>query len=431
MPPRRSARVASVAERESCALAPLPHALVLYIFSLVPVDQRLRCLEVCRGWRAVLRERSLWLRLDLSKASGGLAHAPATDALLRAAAARAGGQLQSINVAECRVITHETLLAVVTANAGALRELHLWHRTLVFAAAQTLLRAAPQLRVFDADVKCESVADAQRLLRNEGAFALLRLRKLQVTSRDTRTEAAVLSLAEDLAAHPSVVDLYLTSAALDTPAALDAVVAVALANRFSALMLAGCGLTPASVPALARLLGSDALRSLSILNRDAPLLDAAAAQVLGDALRANRTLNALLLHRTALWRNPASAVTLLGSVTALCSLSLTKNLVGNEQEAAGAALGALVAADAPALQTLDVSECGLQEAALGPLLDALTANTHLRTLWLGKVTASAAFLRERLLPAVRANTSLVAFNITVTGEGESAAGEAQEIVNGW
>ncbi len=70
MPPRRSARVAAVVERQSTALAPLPHALVLLIFSLLPVDQRLRCLEVCKGWYATLNERSLWTRLDMSATAG-------------------------------------------------------------------------------------------------------------------------------------------------------------------------------------------------------------------------------------------------------------------------------------------------------------------------------------------------------------------------
>jgi hypothetical protein len=60
MPPRRSARVAAVVERESSALPPLPHAIVLAIFALLPVDQRLLCRAVCRGWRAVLGDVSLW-----------------------------------------------------------------------------------------------------------------------------------------------------------------------------------------------------------------------------------------------------------------------------------------------------------------------------------------------------------------------------------
>jgi hypothetical protein len=123
MPPRRSARVAEAAERACSALATLPHALVLLIFSLVPVDQRLRCLEVCKGWYATLNERSLWSRLELS-ATAGLARR-ATDALLRAAAARAAGQLQTLYLTDCAAITHDALLAVVRANADTLTELRM------------------------------------------------------------------------------------------------------------------------------------------------------------------------------------------------------------------------------------------------------------------------------------------------------------------
>jgi hypothetical protein len=324
MPPRRSARVAAVVERESSALSLRPLSLALAIFALLPVDARLRCRKVCRGWRAVLRERSLWLRLDVSEASGGLALLPATNALLRAAAARAGGQLQSLNVTEGPVITREALMAVLTANAGALRELRVWRADLSFlrlADAESLLRAAPQLRVFDADVACNSMADAQRLLRNEGAFAPLRLRKLLVNF-DTQTDASVLSLATDVVAHVSLPDLHLYGAPLDTPVALDAIVAVALAKRLNVLVLVNCGLSPASAPARARLLGSDALRSLLIMNGDAPLLDAAAAEVFGNALRANCTLDKLFLIHTAPWRDPGVAVTLLAAVTAHRSLRL-------------------------------------------------------------------------------------------------------------
>jgi hypothetical protein len=426
------ARMADAAAVEAC-FASLPLALLLVIFALLPVDQRMRCAEVCRGWRDALLERSLWTQLDLSEASGGLAR-PTTKRLLRAAAARAGGQLHTLNVAVCPGITQKALLAVVTANAGALRELRAWHVDSAlsgFANIASLLRAAPQLRVFDADVACDSVADAQRLLRNEGAWAPLRLRKLQVRF-DVQTEAAVLSLAADAAAHASLVQVLLIAAPLNTPAALDAVVAAALANRFSTVALGACRLGPASTPALARLLGGGALRSLLIGLGNAQLLNAAAAVVFGDALRANRTLKSLMLSHAALWRDPAVAVTLLGAVTAHGSLShviLAHNPVGDAQNAAGAALGALVAADAPSLEYLDLPACGLQEAALRPLVDALPANTHLRTLLLGKVTASAAFLRDRLLPAVRSNASLTSLEITVTGEGDDAAREAQEIVN--
>jgi hypothetical protein len=99
----------------------------------------------------------LWLRLDLSKASGGLAR-PATDALLCAASARTGGQMHSLDVSACKSITHACLLAVLAANAGALRELHAWlgygdfgcDLFPGFVHIEALVRAAPQLSVFDA-----------------------------------------------------------------------------------------------------------------------------------------------------------------------------------------------------------------------------------------------------------------------------------------
>jgi hypothetical protein len=74
--------------------------------------------------------------------------------------------------------------------------------------------------------------------------------------------------------------------------------------------------------------------------------------------------------------------------------------------ALGAALAALVAADAPALRDLDVSDCALGDAGLGPLVDALRHNTHLRALDCGGNANSDAFARSALLPALRANRSL-------------------------
>jgi hypothetical protein len=65
---RHNTRSAAAAERATSALSPLPLAVVLRIFSLLPPDCRLRCAEVCRGWRAVLRERSLWTTLEVTAA---------------------------------------------------------------------------------------------------------------------------------------------------------------------------------------------------------------------------------------------------------------------------------------------------------------------------------------------------------------------------
>jgi hypothetical protein len=201
---------------------PLPHALVLFIFSLVPADQRLRCLEVCKGWHATLNERSLWTRLDL-RVTAGLAR-PATEALLGAAAARAGGQLQALHLTACVANTHDALVPVARANADTLTELRMegisiGHRA-IFAGVgklEEVLGAAPRLRLLAADVHCISVKEAHRLLLNEGAFVAMRVRKLSVSAF---RETGLLALASDLPAHTCLIEVHVHGARLGTLAML-------------------------------------------------------------------------------------------------------------------------------------------------------------------------------------------------------------------
>jgi hypothetical protein len=141
------------------------------------------------------------------------------------------------------------------------------------------------------------------------------------------------------------------------------------------------------------------------------LLDQPAAALIADALHANKTLTSLRLPACGLWDDVAGAALLLGALAAhhsLRTLNFNSNLLhdGDQAPALGAALGALVAADAPALHELNVSHSGLGDAGLGPLVDALPLNTHLRTLNLSYNNCTDDFVRDRLLPAVRANTSL-------------------------
>jgi hypothetical protein len=427
MPPRRSARVAAVEERATSALSPLPLSVVLHIFSLLPVDCRLRCSEVCRGWRSVLLERSLWTRLDLTTANGeplaadGDAGDDETDheeggpynALLRCAAARAGGHLQSLRV-DGR-FSHAVLLQVAAANAGALHELHA--STLGFSTdeAVALLHAAPLLvELAAADVLCmdmDAPAVARRVLRSEAPFGPLRVQSLHVFFHLVEDDAGVVAFAADLTAHASLRALQLDAMHLVTAAASDAVVDAAVAARLETVSLQSCQFTTASAAhALARLLGSDALTTLvwaqTYLRLDAP----AAAAALAAALRANSTLTSLKLYDAGVFFDDASGAAMLGALTGLASLQtlcLQRNhLIVPHQGAVGAALGALVAANAPSLTHLDVSGCGLHDDDLRALLAALPYNTHLRTLCVAENAMSAAFARDVLLPAVRANTSL-------------------------
>jgi hypothetical protein len=141
------------------------------------------------------------------------------------------------------------------------------------------------------------------------------------------------------------------------------------------------------------------------------LLDGAASALLSTALRANRTLQTLALRMVMLWDDAPAAVALLGALTghpSIRSLDFGDNQLDDEAGALviGAALGVLLAANAPALQSLDLSYCDLGDGALGPLVDALPQNTHLHEVRLLNSRFSAGFAARRLLPAVRVNTAL-------------------------
>jgi hypothetical protein len=410
MPPRGAAAPAGD------PFAALPHALACHVFSLLSPHERARCALVCRGWCATLKDQRLWLRLDLSRADG----AECSEATLRGAVARAGGQLQSLHLAYSCTMMHGAVCAIAAANAATLRELSLVS-TVAGEEFQTcekmeeLLHAAPQLHALETGVFCESLQEAQRLMRNAPPFGPLRVRQLAV-SECANTAGAVIALAAEVAQHAWLVSLDLYNAALHAPAALDAVVDAALARRLSSLGLHDCFLSPASAPALVRLLGGNALTDLHIYNAasDLALLDAppAAAQ-LGDALRANTSLTALSLQAIDLWGDPAVVQALLPALTAhprLRVLDLSWNMEdGDAAIAAGTALSALLLANAPALHTLNIEVCALDNdvwEGLGQVLEALPFNTHLTKLDCSGNHRTEEFARQQLLPAVRANTGL-------------------------
>jgi hypothetical protein len=162
--------------------------------------------------------------------------------------------------------------------------------------------------------------------------------------------------------------------------------------------------------------GGSALRSLYLQGEPARLLDEPAAVPLGNALRANTTLTSVTLNHFFLFDDAAAATALLGALTAhpsLQKLDFAWNYSDDDVApaalaAAGAALGALLAANAPALRELRLYGCLLTDVGLGPLVDALPGNTHLRVLVYGDNAITDAFERDRLLPAVRANPWLEA-----------------------
>jgi hypothetical protein len=405
------------AARSPTTLCALPLVLLQSVLARLPVDARARACVVCRAWNAALAERSLWARLDLSPTSG--ITVAVTDAVLRAAAARAGGQLEALDLSDC-IIDFDAVLDVVNASGATLRTLCLCDSPNKTGAERTVLEcvqveaflgAAPQLRVFDLDVRCQAIAEASRLLRGDPPCTPARVQALTLyeDAEQAPEEAAVLALVADVADHAWLGQLTLVCVPLDTAAALDALVDAALARQLRAVNLVRCQLSPASAPALARLLVGGLVR-LAIFTMQ-PRLDVPAALLLSNALRTSTTLTCLPLCEVDLWDDPAVAVMLLSALVghnSLRELDVSYNAASTPamDEIAGATLCAVVAANAPALLTLDISHCVLGDAGLGPLVEALPHNTHLHTLvcWNNDITEN--FAHNRLLPAVQANTSL-------------------------
>ena len=409
MPPRRSSRLLTAVEgdphnRTVLPLA-LPHALGARIWAALPCDARLRCRQVCRGWRHALAEPRLWTEIDLTATSGVVARV--TPALLLAATARAGGRLERLSLTYAAEL-HAVPLAVLASNADTLRLLRLecpQHAGYVsYNVCTELLRAAPRQCVVEADV---SVLDehAGRMLRNEEPFQALRLRRLQLFTRLVAPDP-IAAWAAELAAHASLRELSLWSA---RNADLDAVVDAALTLRLRKLELMGCNVRPAHAVSLSRLLRCGALCELTVRNAAFAMLDAGAAALLADALRSNRTLTSLSLRSVRLWHDVDAARALFDALVghaSLTSIDLSQNGDLDAEGAVGTLLGALVAANSP-LRVLDISNHQYTDDQLpGPLVDALQRNTHLYELRCSANTWNDAFVRDQLMPALAANTSL-------------------------
>jgi hypothetical protein len=424
MPPRGSGETAEAVEDVQSALATLPHAVAQLIFAQLPVRLRARCACVCRGWRDALVERSLWTRLCLPRRGRG-ASLTVSDALLHGAAARVGGELQTLDVSCCPGVAFQALLAVATANAGALRELRACAGAchtdplalpLRLDGAEALLRAAPQLHVLDADVLCTSVADACRVLAAaEGLLAPLRAHGLRVDAdaAATATVADWLALADDVAAHAWLQELRLTGVLLP-PDVLDAFVEAALTRPLASALpplrrhCAGAGAParerrPRGGACVRRRCRNAAGRAHWRAAGGGPLARQQHADVLGALIRApvgRRGRGGRAVGRFDEPQQPAGAV-----------LAREQHADGIARRRWRAARRARRRKRSRAHRELDVAYCDLGDAMMRPLLEALAHNTHLRSLDCRRNDTSAAFARDELLPAVRANTGLRALKM--------------------
>jgi hypothetical protein len=387
------------------------------------------------AWRAVpLPER--WR----ARASRGRAR-------LRMRGVAGRGQLCHLNLSQQHV-TRAVLLPLLTANASSLRELHL-HRVRAqrivlpddtdCPVVEEVVATAPLLQVLTAeDVSCMWDA-APRMLRAAPPFAPLQMRgNFLVYSNDVgllgglEHVGPIADALADAALQPALSHLRVQVADTTQPAVMGALADAAVARQLHELSLKFC--TQPAAALLARLLAQGSLTALEIgpPGGDAltSMFEAAGAALVAGALRVNATLTKLVLFEAGLCEDMHVAESLLGALVGHPSLRELRVTCepAVDSSAFGAALAALIAADAPALHVLVCSDNhAFGDVGLAPIVEALARNRHLRELHCGHSCMSETFARERLLPAVRANTSLRMLTCADRTSGPAAV-EAEELV---
>ena len=413
--PRRAPRATSAkpASRPRVGLG-CRRLCLLAIFSLVPLESRAVAGCVCHNWRRASSDRSLWKAAALASYAGKDAQK-----ILVGVAARAGGQLEILKLREFDAVPKPTLSAVLQANRGALRELHLGNFSTAAAALTTLtgehdirwlLRELPSLSELHVATHCAFDGRGRAMLRNEPPYGPLRLHALCFRAVDT---ANLADLAALLAAYPHecLKTLSLSGMPLSLPAAAEALFDAALALRVAALEFSSCQLRSATVPALARVVSGQALTYLHIAESgqgDPPLFDAPSSALLAAALRGNTSLTLLSLRSLNLGDDVAPFNAILAALVGHPTLVWVQlyRLWGAAVTGVGPALGALLAANAPALRELWIN-VSLGDDGAQAVVHGLAQNTHLRLLeganhW----GLSRAFLAHQLLPVVRAHPAL-------------------------
>lgn len=400
----------------SAEVLPLQPDVCTRIFQLLPVDTRLRCLEVSPAWRDFLASDALlWNELDMSDDSGV---ARRSTALLRAAAGRAGGKLRALSLSGWGEVGWPTVSAVVRENAATLASLSLlgscrlpwWSFDTIFMKrTKALIQCLPQLSRLQLDADWYTDwADAHAMLSNAAPFAALQLREAKVWCRryvrPQNPAFCPLSFCEAARAHHTLKALFLDACELGNAAALNAVVQLA-ADRLEQLTLSSCNLSPASLPALTALLMPSGLKQLALRNSQlfaGPAVPAFCAALSGCTLTH--------LAVSGLFPSLEDGLPLLAAITGHATLSkfVCRNSDASDDAArlrVGSALAALLSAES-ALTSLDVGYCGLSDVAVRPLFAALAASTRLRVLVCDNNGVSAGCFRDHFLPAVRANASL-------------------------
>jgi hypothetical protein len=420
---------------DAATFASLPQLLARLVFLALPPNARGRASCVCREWRDALADSSLWSRLDMSgvHVAFRLDVHERFNAIFLGAACRARGQLCLLDRCSLRELHLDSIYSRCGRRSKSL-------------TVEAVLAAAPLLQVLTAEyVRCETWEDTPQMLRAEPPFALLQMRcrlvlyfgndeEYEDINGDMELFGPFAAALKDVALQPALSELCFRHADTAQPALMGALTDAALARRLHKLRFEEC--TPPAAAPLARLLAEGSLTAFEILHEEQvmppSLFDAAGAALVAGALRVNTTLTKLELYRTSLCVDMRVAGVILGALVGHPSLREIEvsgeHTAAEDRNAFGVALAALIAANAPALHVLIGFHNSLKDAGLAPILEALALNRHLRKLDVVNNDMSDAFARERLMPAVLANTTLRELRCRDDETEVPAAAHAEELV---
>jgi hypothetical protein len=379
----------------------LPELVLHVIMLALPVDARARAACVCRSWRALLADPSLWQVLDLTRA-GGVARHRLTENLVRGAVARGAGQLRVLDLRAdqytTRVLT-PLMFEVLRSDGAELQEVSS-DGMLTVQDLEAVFAAAPRLQVLSTDVKGDCAA-LLPFLRNDPPYGPLRIKRLELLCGSAVPADILLTVAAAIAAHDSLKNLRVRASSYIP--GMNALMDAAGERRLRVLSLYDC-LDAGSVPALARVLQRGSLITLFVSCSYGFPHAEESMPARCAALR-----NSLKLKYLRLRLNPLHGLSrrifteLLDAAAAMPALfvlnlnwSILQDTVG-----AGHALGALLRANLPSLRCLYVSSCHLGDEGMAAVLSGLEANAHLHKLKcrFGN-NMSMAFERDRLAPAL-------------------------------
>ncbi len=363
----------------------------MHILLLLPLETRLLCRGVCRGWRALARSPELYHCVDLRSA------ARRTDALLAAAAIAASGQLRELDVSGVTHVSHFGLLRACRSNAGSLRAvcaapqrtaegfLLSWSVERVW---EIVRGAGAQLQTLRVSARVQTEEEACRLLRRQA----VELYALDVTVDELPELAPLIQQAQGL--HK----LHLRFG-YDMPT-LNALVDAAIAARIPAVHLSCPEMSPDVVPALTRLLASG-VAELGLFGGSFYDVGPAAFDAFVAALHASRLVRLELLNCLRQEEKATAVLRALVGHATLRGLDVSNNGV----DSLGTCLVELLDANAPALLSITARACGLRDAELAELPAALAArNRHLQHLDLRRNALQPPFVARLGAAAVAGDT---------------------------